>query len=151
MSPRTPFLPRRHRAALGLSLTALYVAAAVGCGESPPTRVATFPVETQLTLRGQPMPGAFVTLHPRSPVEGVPTPRASIGSDGALRVTTFQAGDGAPEGEYVLTVQWHKPVRQGPDVVAGPNVVPPKYGSPRTSDIVVRVAAGANQVPPIRL
>ena len=74
-----------------------------------------------------------------------------VAPDGSFAVSTYDGGDGAPEGEYVLTVQWYKPVRQGNDLVGGPNVLPAKYASPRTSDVRITVAAGENHLKPILL
>ena len=91
------------------------------------------PVVGAIQFRGQPADGAFVSLHPKNATEGVPNPRATVAKDGSFVVSTYDGNDGAPEGDYVVTVQWYKPVRQGNDLVGGPNVLPPKYASPRTS------------------
>ena len=122
-----------------------------GCSQAPSGAVPTFPVKGQVTYRGVPAAGAFVTLHPKVAAPDVPTPRASVARDGSLELTTFNGGDGAPEGEYVVTVQWYKPVRQAGDLVAGPNVIPAKYASPKTSPLVIKVAANDNVLPPIQL
>jgi hypothetical protein len=131
--------------------TALLAVAVVGCGKAAPERVATHPAKGTITFKGQPTPGAFVTLHPKTPLENVPAPRANVGKDGSFEVTTFNGGDGAPEGDYIVTVQWYKPVKNGNDVVAGPNVIPPKYGKPQTSSVVIHIAACENQLQPIKL
>lgn len=137
-----------RRAGLLLALSLM----PIGCGERAKPRVPTFPVEVSLTFKGQPMPGAFVTLHPTSPPgEGVPTPRASVGGDGAVSVSTYDAGDGAPSGSYVVTVEWYKLVKSGGDVAPGPNVVPAKFASPSTSDLKIDIAEGENRLPPINL
>jgi len=44
-----------------------------------------------------------------------------------------------------------KLVKNGADTVAGPNVIPPKYTKPESSDLTVRIAAGDNTLPPITL
>jgi hypothetical protein len=131
-------------------LTALLPLAA-GCSDASHERAATFPVEGIVLFKGQPIPGAFVVLHPRSALPNVPTPRASVSSDGALKVSTYYGGDGAPVGEYVLTVEWYRPVKHGQEQIAGPNVIPRKYASARTSDLVVSAAAKPNKLPPINL
>jgi hypothetical protein len=141
--------PRRLRLLLALSL--LTPLAVVGCSDSAPLTVVTYPVEAPVTFQGKPAPGAFVAFHPVTPSENVPAPRGVVTRDGQLQVSTFNGGDGAPEGEYVLTVQWNRLVRRGDEVVAGPNVIPRKYASPQTSNLRVRVAAGDNQLDPIRL
>jgi hypothetical protein len=125
--------------------------AVIGCNEAKPDRVAVHPTAGTITVKGQPAPGALVTLHPKSaPAENVPAPRANVDSDGTFKLSTFNGGDGAPEGEYVVTVRWYKLVKKGPDVVAGPNVIPTKYTRPESSDVVVRIAAGQNTLPPIK-
>jgi hypothetical protein len=128
------------------------LAAIVGCGKAEPDRVAVHPAAGTITFKGQPAHGAFVTLHPKAaPAESVPTPRANVDKDGSFNVSTFNSGDGAPEGEYVVTVHWYKLIKNGNDVAAGPDVIPRKYGNPASSDLVVRIAAGENALPPIKL
>jgi hypothetical protein len=122
-----------------------------GCGRSDKNHVAVHPVQGAIQFRGQPMEGAFVSLHPKSATDGVPTPRATVAKDGTFTVTTYNGNDGAPEGDYVVTVQWYRPVRVGTDLVGGPNVLPAKYASAQTSDVQIRVAAGENQLQPIQL
>jgi hypothetical protein len=141
----------RSSAVARASLCVMLIGATVGCTDQTTSRVQTYPVSGSITLKGQPLPGAFVALHPKAPQPNVPSPRASIGPDGSLKVSTYDGGDGAPEGEYVVTVEWFKPIKSGGDLVAGPNVVPKKYSSPRTSDITIRVAAQENVLPPITL
>jgi hypothetical protein len=127
------------------------VLSVVGCGRSDKNRVAVHPVQGTIQFRGQPIEGAFVSLSPTSAIEGVPAPRATVAKDGSFAVTTYDGNDGAPEGEYVLTVHWYKLVRQANELVGGPNVLPPKYASAKTSDLRVTVAAGENRLNPIQI
>lgn len=136
---------RSNSGRYGLSCAALcgLLVAAVGCGgSSAPDRVAVFPVQGAVTFKGQPMPGAMLVLNPKTPTESVPAPRAQVDKDGNVKVSTYDGGDGAPAGEYVVTVQWYKPIKNGNDVVAGPNVVPRKYSQATSSDLVVQIAEG---------
>ena len=144
-------MQKRQRTGVLCVVANLAMAAALGCGKAETQCVSTVPAIGTITFKGQPIPGAFVTLHPKTPAENVPTPRASVGRDGTFEVTTFKGGDGAPEGEYVVTVQWYKPIKKGSDILSGPNVIPPKYSQPKTSDIVVRIAAGQSELKPIKL
>ena len=59
--------------------------------------------------------------------------------------------DDVPEGDYTVTVLWYKPIQKGPDVVSGPNVIPAKYANPNTSDLVVSIKQGENDLPAIAL
>jgi hypothetical protein len=146
MSRSSCTLAADTRLKVALGSLAAFTLFAVGCGgDAAADRVPTFPVQGSITFRGQPMPGAVVTLHPKTPAEGVPAPRAQVDKDGSLKVSTYDGGDGAPAGEYVVTVQWYRLVGSGGDVVAGPNVIPPKYTAAGSSDLIVRVAeSGAN-------
>jgi hypothetical protein len=137
----------RHAAVV---LAALTVATGLGCSKSD-SRVPIHPVQGAIHFRGLPAEGAFISLHPKNATEGVPNPRATVAKDGSFTVSTYDGNDGAPEGEYVVTVQWHKPVRQGSDLVGGPNVLPARYASPKTSDVSIRIAAGENHLKPIQI
>jgi len=75
-------------------------------------------------------------------------PSAQINPDGSFLVTTFRGGDGAPAGDYRVTVQWHRSVLQDGVPVAGPNVLPPEYGDPKTTPLKVTVKPEANTVEP---
>jgi hypothetical protein len=135
----------------GFVVAAALFLPAFGCSKGDKNRVAVHPVQGTIQYRGQPIEGAFVLLHPTSAIEGVPAPRATVAKDGSFAVTTFDGNDGAPEGEYVLTVQWNKPVRQDNEVVGGPNVLPAKYASAKTSDVKIHVATGENRLNPIQI
>lgn len=134
---------------LGVAMLSLTLA---GCAEAKPDRAAVFPAKGTITLKGEPTHGAILALHPKTPLPaGVPSPRANVGKDGSFAVSTYDSGDGAPEGEYVVTVTWYKLIKNGEDSKIGPNVIPPKYGDPNTSDLIVKIAAGENAIPAIQL
>ena len=140
---------RRH--GVGLFGMALLSIALVGCAEATPDRTPVFPAKGTITFKGQPTSGALVALHPKAPIEGTPNPRANVDKDGAFNVSTYVTADGAPEGEYVVTVLWYKPVKKGEDITSGPNVIPAKYANPNTSDLVVSIKPGENDLPAIAL
>jgi hypothetical protein len=137
--------------AIGFAAVTVLILPAIGCGRAEKSRVAVHPVEGAIQFRGQATEGAFVSLHPKSANDSAPTPRATVAKDGSFTVSTYDGNDGAPEGEYVVTVQWYRPVRVGNDLVGGPNVLPQKYASQQTSDLIVRVAAGENHLNVIKL
>jgi len=123
-----------------------------GCGRSGPPRAATNPTTGSITYQGQPIVGAFLALPPKAGAAGdVPTATAVVRPDGKFAVTTYDTGDGVPEGDYVVTVQWRKATKSGGEFVPGPNLLPAKYTRPESSDVVVHVASGTNELPPIVL
>jgi hypothetical protein len=145
---------QRRRVYPGLVLWAASLVLLAGCSDGDSTRSAVHPVAGTIQFRGQPASGAFVTLHPiakDSTHAEVPNPRASVAADGTFTLTTYDGNDGAPAGDYLLTVQWYRPVKQGGDWVGGPNVLPKKYALPQTSGLRITVAAGENRLQPIQL
>ena len=95
-----------------------------GCGQAGPPRVATHPTKGSITYQGQPVSGAFVALHPKNRQQPeAPTATAVVQPDGTFAVTTYDAGDGVPEGEYVVTVQWRKIAKSGGEYLPGPNLL----------------------------
>lgn len=111
--------------------------------------VPLFPVSGELTFEGKPCNGALVLLHPTGESNPpTPRPRAIVQSNGAFEVMTSKPGDGAPEGEYTLSVEWRK-VDDHPE--QGMSLIPSRYGDPKTSGLKVIVKAEANVIPPIRL
>ncbi len=135
----------------GLCAVALLSFALLGCAEAKPDRTPVFPAKGTITFKGQPVSGALVALHPKAPIAGTPNPRANVGKDGSFQVSTYVTADGAPEGDYTVTVLWYKPVKKGEDIVSGPNVIPAKYANPNTSDLVVSIKQGENDLPAIAL
>jgi hypothetical protein len=122
------------------------------CSRPGSGRVPTHPVKGSITYQGNSLGGALVVLHPKGDTNAnVPTATAQVKADGSFSLSTYDAGDGAPAGDYVVTVQWYKPVRMQEEVVPGPNQLPRKYSDPSTSDLVVHVAEGSNDLPPITL
>ena len=95
------------------------------------------------------MPHATVVLHPSFDLgPEVSKPRATTNEDGTFVISTYASADGAPEGEYKVTVeQWTttKP-EEGPK-----SRLAAKFSKPDQSGISVRVASGKNELPAIEL
>ncbi len=144
---------RQRTSIATLALLLLGLVVTLGCGRSADAeRVRTHPTQGQLTYDGQPIPGAFIVLHPKGASDSRVKPaRASVGSDGKFIVSTYDAGDGAASGEYAVTVEWYRLVKNGDSSQPGPNVLPLRYASPQTTDLIVRVADGHNDLGVIAL
>lgn len=136
------------RLAGGLVAVAVTVALLVALGPwlfraGPPCPV--HPVLGRITVGSVVPSGAQVVFHPvgrQLPDQAVP--RATVGADGAFLLSTFGTDDGAPEGDYVVTIQWF---RIGKDGAPGPNVLPVRYARPDSSPLKVAVDAGRNELP----
>jgi hypothetical protein len=137
-----------------LLICAPLVAACAGCGSSQrPDRVAVFPATGRLVYDGQPLTGAFVVLHPKAADAGhlAPRPHGQAAADGSFSLTSYDTNDGAPAGDYTLTVVLRPVVKNGGDYTAGPNILPLKYSRAETSPVTVNIAEGRNDLPEIQL
>jgi hypothetical protein len=97
---------------------------------------------------GKPAPGAVVILHSTDDAANACRPRGRADTAGEFELTTYQAGDGAPAGTYVVTVEWRQ---AGDHPEQGTELLPPVYGDPRTSKLRVTVTTGDNEPLVLRL
>lgn len=111
------------------------------------------PVEGKIIYQNQPLAEAMVVFHPvTAPTEKSPQPIATTDGAGRFELTTFKAGDGAPLGEYAITVELREPRQIGEEVVRdGPNLLPLKYALPAETPLRHKVIPGKNEVPEIKL
>jgi hypothetical protein len=118
--------------ACGLSLVLI---AALGCTGGTPAPPKTVPTTLKVALAdGEPLKAGEIRLVPErgsggKEVEAVCRPAG----DGTFKVTTFEDGDGAVPGKYVV-------------VVKGVRGVPAKYGDSETSDLRATVASAGGTV-----
>lgn len=138
----------KSRSGWFLTLVLLPALVAVsGCEEA---RIPVFPVTGKVTFKGQPAVGARVVLHAvNPPTDDIVAPSGKVSGDGTFAITVYEPGDGAPQGDYVATVQWNKLVTGDGGSGAGPNVLPKEYASVKTSPIKVSVSGGPTEIPPI--
>ena len=113
-----------------------------GCGATAPA-VEVHKTSGTITFENHPIPGAFLVLHPKGELPpDVPKPRAEVQPDGSFVATTFEPDDGAPAGEYVVTVELQKVYQVGGEHIRSSNLLPLRYSSAQTSDLVVQVNEG---------
>lgn len=79
---------------------------AAGCNGSQ--RPQVFPVQGRLMVGGQPAFGAHLAFHAVDQ-RLISRPVAIAQRDGSFRVMTHSVADGAPAGDYVVTVFWRDP------------------------------------------
>jgi hypothetical protein len=123
----------------------LLLAGSSGCGEA---RVPVYPVTGKVTFQGKPPVGAQVVLHSVNPTAANDiAPTGTVKSDGSFAISAYDDGDGAPQGDYVATIQWFKIIpEQGG---RGPNVLPARYASAKSSPVRVSVSGSPTNVDPI--
>lgn len=69
-----------------------------------------YPVDGRLIISDKPADNAALAFHPIGKSSAsLARPVAMTRPDGSFRLTTFRRDDGAPAGEYVVTVIWHDP------------------------------------------
>lgn len=139
---------------LGLVLA---MTAWVGCNSKNYDTVETFPVTGTLQINGVPAQGAEVRFWPKSAQPGLKYPIAPSGrvdASGTYHLTSYEGPDGAPPGDYAVTVSWPDPDWRPP----GGGMPPPppdrlmgKFANQEKAVLDFTVVQGDNQVAPIVL
>jgi serine/threonine-protein phosphatase CPPED1 len=105
-------------------------------GVSIAKRLATHPAGGVVYFEGSPIPGAIVTLNSGKGKKGEKA-NGIVEADGSFKLSTYKAFDGAPAGEYVITIGAGK---------SGVKGLPAKYSSPATSELKATIKAGKNEI-----
>lgn len=105
----------------------------------------------QVRQAGKPLAEAIVTLHPRdAPAEHSQKPIGYSDANGQFALSTYAASDGAPAGQYAITIELRAPRTVGEEVIRdGRNLLPARYANPSTSQLSATVTEGENELPPI--
>ena len=135
------------------AVATLAVLVTAGCHkQAAGDRVPVVPVAGAVVFDGKPTPGALVVFHPvLGSQSSTPPAHGTVKDDGTFELTTYTANDGAPPGEYQVTVEWRRLVDDNGEKRLGPNVLPGRYSQAKTTDLVVRVAEGPNSLPPLQV
>ncbi|MGV3485973.1 MAG: hypothetical protein ACO1RT_16275 [Planctomycetaceae bacterium] len=119
-----------------------------GCGGDD-WRSATYPAQGQVLINGAAPAGAVVELHAagEKPDSRNSRPWAVVQDDGSYRLTTYTTGDGAPPGQYAVTVRWPPDVNQPSlaDRLGG------AYAVVERSEWNVTISEGENVLPAIEI
>jgi hypothetical protein len=113
-------------------------------GEYPP-----FPVSGQILVNEKPAEHATVLFHLQG-YNGEKTllPQGMTDADGRFTLTTYAMNDGAPAGDYLVTVTWPplgKGIRSGEDRLGG------KFAKAESSGLTAHVDKGKNELKPFEL
>ncbi|HEY2840409.1 MAG TPA: hypothetical protein VGJ26_14730, partial [Pirellulales bacterium] len=125
--------------------------ACVGCGKSGPPRKTVYPVSGQVLVDGKPAEQAVVYLHPVKKVENLGRPFGTVKADGSFQIGTYLSNDGAPAGEYAVTVVWQKNMIVEGEERSGPDQLGDRYSNPSQPIAKITVIEGENILKPIQL
>jgi hypothetical protein len=82
-------------------------------------------------------------------------PRGRADRDGHFTLTTYEFGDGAPAGEYVVTIIWRAPLPGASPhdevleyAAGGPDQLEGRYADPATSPLRVTIKPESNELAP---
>ena len=115
-----------------------------GCEKKHTDRPAVHPVSGKLLVAGKPAANAEVVLYPVGDVEkkSLLRPHAVVEADGSYHLTTFTTRDGAPVGDFALTVVWPGPSPKGQvDDEPGPDRLKKRYADPKKPAADAHIAA----------
>lgn len=109
-------------------------------------------VKGTLFINDKPAPGAKVVLHPWSNPSFPPglRPSAEVGADGSFEISTYGTGDGAPAGDYIITVSWPMP-KDDPQDEFPPDRLKNAYSDPRSAKFRAQIKPGENELPPLKI
>ena len=103
-----------------------------------------------LTHDGKPAAGALVVLHPLNQPDAKRfPPRGTAGKDGVFVVGSRLSNDGAPEGQYDVTLIWpEEQDPKNPSENTPPDRLKKRYDDVKHAKWHVRVKAGDNALEP---
>lgn len=130
-----------------------------GCGSKQQGTdwLPTYRTKGHLTFKGDPATGAIVRLFPMTPQSGAKSPVIPIGTvneEGAFELTSYSTGDGAPEGDYWITVEWPDPAMnssKGGMPEDPPDRLLRRYADPGRSKLKAHISAQENLLDDISL
>jgi hypothetical protein len=147
---------RRGRWTFVVCLGLLTASLSAGCGgKSRPAikgKLPLFPVKGKVVMDGQPLAGATLIFYATSdmPRGAAPQrPRAVVEDDGTFQVSTYDNDDGAPAGQYKVTVSWKGATKglNNEQIADLPEKAPESVQKPRSSKLRVEVKEGDNSIP----
>ncbi len=132
-----------------------------GCGDVNPERVALHPVSGQILDGAQPAVGVQVVLYPQDAAQtNIHNlfPHGETDQNGRFDLSTYVAGDGAPTGDWTVTLTWPidriDPKLKEQWLATGdslPDRLRGRYASPQASKLHVTITDEIATLDPIDL
>lgn len=111
-----------------------------------------YPVKGSVRINGAPAKDVNIVFIPDAAPEAGTTPlspSAVTEEDGSFRLMSFKPGDGAPAGDYKVTVIY--PMNRFNKHQSGIDRLREKFSNPKTSGLTAKVEAKNNELPPLDL
>ena len=136
-----------HHQGLGFISVVVACVAVSGCGER--WEAETHPASGRVSINGKPASGSLVQLHAvgQQPDERNSRPWGLVKDDGTFTLSTYETGDGAPVGDYMVTITWP----DDPSVPSMSDRLGFKYARPDQSRWKVTIREGRNALAPIEI
>ncbi len=110
-----------------------------------------FTVSGKVLFNQKPAAYALVVFHPVKDTKLDMRPNGYTDKEGVFRLSTYSDGDGAPAGDYLVTVIWTGANPDTEEVAEAPDKLQGRYADPKTSGLKVTVKEGPNQLAPFEL
>src|SRR5262245_7963022 len=134
----------------GLLAVGALVVLASGCAGNKGPRL--YPVKGVVRINGEPARDVNIVFTPVTlPADGATplSPAAVTGDDGSFLLMSFKPGDGAPAGDYKVTVIY--PMNRFNKHQSGIDRLRGKFADPKTSGLTAKVEPTSNDLPPFDL
>jgi hypothetical protein len=131
-------------------LTMTLLLAACGCSGKDSRQKVCYPVEGQVMVKSQPAAGAIIAFQPaggHSEEWFAGYPQATVESDGSFHVVTYGNQDGAPAGDYVVTIIWPGGRDPNDEEIMLPDKLEGKYADAKKTPLKAKVENGPTKLP----
>ncbi len=153
LSQRIQYFPIPRSRSIEFALLGVTVLA--GCERAAKPTLPVFPVQGRVLVDGQPPVRAEIRMRPKTPLKDPlkrsVEPHAFVQEDGSFRVSTYADKDGAPVGEYALTIVWPEITEEGGEDVIGEDRLRGRFSDPQSPIAQIEVDEFDNHIPDIEL
>jgi hypothetical protein len=151
-------MPKLSVRIAALLLVVSSLAASCGCSNANKEK-PVFKVHGKLTFEGRPMSKAEIAFLPADPAQRGLQSRATANADGEYTLYTYRKDDGAPAGDYVVTIYWPAPLSkkaaeklekaetiEEKDMILAPDRLKNAYTDPLKTKLKATVAEKDNEI-----
>jgi hypothetical protein len=132
------------------------IVCSAGCSQSDDGRMTVYPVSGKVLVGGRPAEGAEVVFYGATPdLKGTGTvpPSGTTDENGVFRLRSYEPDDGAPAGNFNVTVFWPEPIPEGVDeeMFQPKDRLKDRFMNPDSSGLTAEIPEGGIDLPPFQL